>query len=916
MYKKLEEERERYRKFARGGKKDYWAYTICGGCYGLCSGHVHVVDGVPVAMESVVDSDMGGQGGICGKGAATILDYCDPNRVNYPVKRTNPNKGLYEDPKWERISWDEAMDTIADKMRKVRKKNPKGVVWAFTPGPGTGLKGTQSTGGFFSAYGSPNMALGGAGTHCGAVAHHLGAMVHAGWDILPDYRYNNFLIRCGGNEGVGGGRMAMTSTRQFAQARDRGQQTIVMDPIGYQSGGKAVEYIPILPCTDIAVLLVIANIIVNEIKVFDRIYIMKKTNGPYLVGPDMKFVRDKENRPLVFDESDRQFKPYTDKTISKEALEGEYSYDGLKCQPAFQLIKEHLKQYKASWASELSTVPESTIHRLAKRLVDEAKIGSVIEIDGVKVPFRPAGLCAYKGFQGHQNSFHQYAAMYLINSLLGNQDVAGGIVGSGTVRSLGNVGTGTLRFEPYGTHDGMLTPAVWHTRTPYPPRDPKGPEFINLLDLFSDSSFSPYPYAEDWDEIWTKAGRPYEPEIFAFYGSNVVTNTCNPKIVENFLKKVPFTWAITTIHNETTEGFADIVLPECHHLESLEIWSSFGFFFNYPIGMDRWCFHLKMPVVPPKYERRDGMDIYLDLAERIGFRDVFNEWMDTYLSVRTPKWEQEGASDIGQRADTTKTVSARPIVRPEERISYAEIVDRTLKYHFGVDRGVDWFMEHGHINWDKRPEECYWRYFIDARIPIYYEHHEHLRPKLKERCEKVGIEFDWNYVQALISYFPSVLYTERPWPDSEYNLIAISHRDVLHTHRTSAENPWVDAMSKLNPYTYYWVMHEETAKNQGIADADWIVVENLVGDKVPGRVRLTKLIHPNVIGGVGLGGWAKGRPTARGKGVRFNTLLRSSHKRICPVTSSFESGARVKAYKVPEETLKRIMAEEHMEVEL
>jgi hypothetical protein len=34
MYQKLKEERERYKKFDRGGKKDYWAYTICGGYQG------------------------------------------------------------------------------------------------------------------------------------------------------------------------------------------------------------------------------------------------------------------------------------------------------------------------------------------------------------------------------------------------------------------------------------------------------------------------------------------------------------------------------------------------------------------------------------------------------------------------------------------------------------------------------------------------------------------------------------------------------------------------------------------------------------------------------------------------------------------------------------------------------------------
>ena len=130
---KLKKEREDYQIFTRNGSKDYWAYTICGGCYGVCGARVRVVDGVPVAIEGVPESDLGGQGGMCGKGVATILDYHDPNRVNYPVKRTNPKKGLLEDPKWERISWEEAFGTIAEKLKAGKEKDPRTICFTGTP---------------------------------------------------------------------------------------------------------------------------------------------------------------------------------------------------------------------------------------------------------------------------------------------------------------------------------------------------------------------------------------------------------------------------------------------------------------------------------------------------------------------------------------------------------------------------------------------------------------------------------------------------------------------------------------------------------------------------------------------------------------------------------------------------------------
>jgi anaerobic selenocysteine-containing dehydrogenase len=884
-YEKLKKEREDYRIFARGGSKDYWAYTICGGCFNLCGIRVRVVDGCPIMAEGLPESDMGAQGGMCGKGVATLLHYYDPNRCNYPVKRTNPRKGIGEDPKWERISWEEALDTIAEKLKEVRKKDPRMLVWGFTPAPGTSQKATIFVGGFFVTFGSLNRACGGVGTHCGSGPHHIGGLVHAAWDILPDYRYCNYVFRCGGNEGVGIGRMASTAIRQCSTARDRGMRMIVMDPIGYISGAKGQEWVPILPGTDSAVFLTMANLIVNEIGVYDKEYIRHKTNGPYLVGPDKLFIRDKENgKPTLWDEKDGTAKTYDDPTLTHPAIEGEYLVYGIKCQPAFQLLKEHLKQYEPGWASRISTVPESMIRRFSKELVDEAKIGSMIEIEGIKIPYRPACVVGYKGVQGHENGFHQYASLVLLNSLLGNQDVAGGILGSGTVRGFGHPDTGRPSFAPFGGDDGMLIPGMWYTQITWPPAEVKGPGLVNFVDIFPHSGRSAYPYCDDWDEIWTKAGRPYEPEVMALWGANVVMNCANPKSAEKFLGKIPFTFSINTMQNETTEGFADIVLPECDFLESLDVASAIGFFFNYPIGLDKWSFHLGMPVVEPKYERRDTLDIFFDLAERVGFRPEYNNFLENYFSGKSMKWEQTEVREYD-------------IIKPDEKILTREFTDRILKYYFGEKRGLEWFMEHGFITWNKRPEECYWRYFIDARIPIYYETNERDKEKIREIAEKIGIHMNWDHYTPLPSYFPPVIYTELP-PDSEFDLVAFSPHDVLHTHRYSAENPWVDEMSSINPYAYNIVMNGETAKNKGIKDGDAICVENHWGDKVTGRVKLTQAAHPQVMAIVGLGSWAKGMPVAQGKGVNFNELLRADHKHMCPILLAQEVAVRVKAYKV------------------
>ncbi len=890
QYEKLKKEREDYKIFNRGGSKDYWVHTICGGCYAVCGAKVRVVDGWPVAIEGIPESDLGGHGGLCGKGVATILDFHDPNRINYPVKRTNPKKGIGEDPGWQRISWDEAMETIAEKLVEIKKTDPRQLVWGFTPGPGTTFKATILASPFFVSFGSLNRASGGVGTACGAVAHHIGALVHGAWDIVPDYAYCNYVLRCGGNEGVGGGRMSATAIRMGAQARDRGMKTVVLDPVGYVSGSKANEWIPILPGTDLAVFLAMANLMVNEIGIYDREYIRDKTNGPYLAGPDRLFVRDEASgKPFLWDEKDNKAKTYDDPTLSQPALEGEYTVNGIKCHPAFHLLKEHLKQYEPAWAAKISTVPEKTIRRLTKELVEEARIGSTIEIQGKKVPYRPACVVGYKGVNTHSNGFHQYAALTLLNSLLGNQDVCGGILGSGTVRGLGHPDTGRPSFQPYASYDGMLTPGVWFSRAPWPPSPPAGPGLLNFTDIFPHAGRNPYPYCEDWDEIWTKAGRPYEPKALGLYGANTVMSAGNSKAAESFLKIVPFTFSINTVHNETTEGFADIVLPECHFLENLDPSSSQGYFFNYPIGMEKWSFHVGIPVCEPKYERRTTLDIMFDLADRTGIREQYNNFLENWFSTKVMKWEQ------------TQTKPTRfDIIRPEERIRSLEFTDRALRFYFGKEKGIEWIMEHGFVTWDKKPEECYWRYFVDARIPVYHEINEHDRPEVMKKAESIGIHMEWEQYTALLSYFPAAMYTDVP-AGSEFDLVAVSPRDVLHTHRFSAENPWVDELSQSNPYTYNITMHEETAHQKGIKEGDIISLENFRGDKVTGKVKLSQLIHRQAVAMVGLGGWAKGRPIALDKGVNFNELLPADQKHIDPICGAFEINVMVKAYKVGKE---------------
>ena len=67
--------------------------------------------------------------GICPKGASGLFNTYNPHRLKKPMKRTNPAKGLHEDPKWMEISWDEAFQTLTEKLAKIKADNPSKFVW-------------------------------------------------------------------------------------------------------------------------------------------------------------------------------------------------------------------------------------------------------------------------------------------------------------------------------------------------------------------------------------------------------------------------------------------------------------------------------------------------------------------------------------------------------------------------------------------------------------------------------------------------------------------------------------------------------------------------------------------------------------------------------------------------------------------
>lgn len=859
-------------------KVDY-VNSTCGCCYCGCAIRVKRVDGKPVKIEGIPGSTMGGDGGLCGKGVAGLMYHYDPNRLTKPLKRTNPEKGIGVDPKWKEISWEEAYTEIAEKMKQIIADDPNKILIAnqtqrASDGPHSHIMKWTHAFGQDPHLANGCIVAGGSSLHCGNAAHMMGGLIHAAWSIAPDWRYTKYVLKFGSSKGTGSGHSAMTNARLRSEAVADGVKEVVFDPMCNFAGGKATEWIPILPGTDSAVCLAMANTIVNTLQKYDVTYLKAKTNLVYLLDEGGYYVRDKETeKPLVYDEKEQQAKVFDAPDIGYDdyALEGEYTVDGIKCKPAFVSFKEHLKQYDPEWAAEISTVPADTIRRIATEWVENAQIGSTIEIDGKTFPFRPVSAVLFRGGQGHTNGIHQASSIDLLNELVGAEDVPGGTLGWPSILRKYPGGGNYERVSRAGK-DGIIIPGVFYGHDPWPPRKPRVPQKnVGCVDFWPHATAPHIGYVKEREEIWEKLGMTAKPEMLIGPAVNFMVSNCDWEDSLEYFKDM-YIVMIDIWSNESDEAAADILLPDACYLEK-EVWSSGidSFFFSQSPSYENWNIHMQKKVAEPPGEAIFFMDIMLEIAKRVGFRDKYYEILNNMYSVEDEELR----------------------LKPGEDLTYEQIGNRFLKWVYGDD----WkkIKEQGYATWKKRVEDVYWRWEMDVRVPVYMEFIKHSRDEVERICKEVDLDLDYEQYTPFPSWFQPASYDDM---NEVFDLIAFSYRDVLHCNNTTYQNPLVDEVSDLCPYTYTITMHPGKGAEKGLKDGDAVWLENRYGAKEKGVVKFMEGQHPLTLGIAGQGGLiAKGRPIAKGKGSNFCKLLPNHLKHYEPVTGNIETSVAVRIYK-------------------
>jgi len=238
-------------------------------CHGGCSALVHVNNGKVVKIKGDPDFPLN-RGKLCVKGMASIDQLYNPNRLKHPLKRV----GQRGEGKWKRISWDEALDVIVNKIKEIKAEFG---VESISIGQGTGRHHYRHVVRFAHALGTPNWCEPGA-AQCFHPRINAGGITYGDLPICDYYGDVNpaCLLAWGHNPLVTG----PDGEIQF-RVRDcikRGTKLIVVDPRETETAKKADIWLQIRPGTDDALALSMIHVIIQE-GLYDSDFVNEWTVG-------------------------------------------------------------------------------------------------------------------------------------------------------------------------------------------------------------------------------------------------------------------------------------------------------------------------------------------------------------------------------------------------------------------------------------------------------------------------------------------------------------------------------------------------------------------------------------------------------------------------------------------------------------
>ena len=556
------------------GSEESFVYTSCPGWgdHEYCAIKTFVKDGKIVRSEQVdYCGSSADEGFICQKGIMGCRQPYNPDRLKWPLKRV----GERGSGKWERISWDQALDEIAAKMLEIRDTyGPESVaIWSLSASipPSMGLGNVlpvrlQSTWGATD----PICSMGLDNGPLYACQYTFGMPALCFYCDPRVFRSSDYIIVWGANPVENQMRIA----RSLVDAQNAGAKIVDIGLIFDGTAGMADWFLPVRAGSDPALALCMANVIVQN-GWYDAAYLVEHTNLPMLMSKASgTLLRTEAGGYFVWDEDKGAAvatEPGCKEIDATPALSGDFTVNGEECETAFDALKRHLAQYTVEYAAELTKLPAESIERLTDEYA-HAHRAYIVGALGLR----------------YQNQGESYRAMYLLGLLTGNIGVEGGGVTSEFLPSSSPI---TFNDEPLIHPDG-----------------------VNKAKFVANREFFKQVKTED----------PYPIKAIIFASGNPLHNYSNRgRWVDDTLPKMELVVDIDVWMTDTGE-YADYVLPDCMPYERKDI----VYAANYGHIV------LQEPAIEPPHEQKPPAWLYRELGKRLGLEEYFDMTEEDYLRLR------------------------------------------------------------------------------------------------------------------------------------------------------------------------------------------------------------------------------------------------------------------------------------------
>jgi anaerobic selenocysteine-containing dehydrogenase len=822
-------------------------FSVCQMCHGRCGIMCKIKDGVLLKIDgnpyhpnnmhfderlpfdTPAEQAARVRGRLCLKGQAGIQTLYDPYRVKQPLKRVGPRGS----GKWQAISWDQALDEIAAKLKALRRfdvpANPAApeagpAVNAVLFAPGRTVEGDFSDRIWRDGYGTENYRLD--HTSICEVDHHV-AYELVTWEkakkagrkshFKPDLLSCDFTILFGSNP-LEANFALVPLARNLMEMKKRGGKYVVVDPRFSNAAAQADQWVPIIPGTDAALALGMARWIIDNRR-YDERY-LRNANKPaaaadgeptwsdatWLVNQEpadpneRKYLRASEiggstDNYVVWDGgAPREVTP--DAPVEGVLDTGEVVVNGRRCKSVFTLFTERVHERTIAEYSAICGIPAETIEALAREFTSHGKRAATEH---------------YRGAVQHTNGAYNSFAIIALDTLIGCYDWKGGSTAGG-----GGYAQNTGLLDVTKVPNKVSHAGVRIDRTKGKRYETDGKSFFDRDGYPAKRPWFPYATHGNFQEVIPSAadGYPYNAKaIITYWNAWPYSTPALREVYEEYVRdesRCELFVAISVNIGEVA-ALADYILPDTTYLEKFafpgmtpSVITKATSFQQPVVG----TFDAQMNYQPILPGTKMYMDILLELGKRMGVPGVgANAFEDGGSLDRAWDFTRRQLDNLAKNAGDALR---RPVT-------------------------VDEIMAKGGVFADPGTE------YDGAKLVSQYanEVHLYIEELATSKDSMTGKFFD-----PLPKYEPPSHADGTPITDDGYPFRLITYKSVRHGQARTATNPWLMALYPEN----FVDMSSADAAAMGVETGDKVLVSSPSSPAgIVGKAWVTEGLRPGVV---------------------------------------------------------------------